>query len=148
MTKKTINIMKTKLIALFTLLCMVLGLTACSIFSGSSSDKNFMSLTTFQVLENSRNGSACLAHDRDWNVYYVISLSCQLYKSEMYYDRKDISGRYYILGTYAYRTKGGDNKTVRAIIRRENYNSMDQTEHRWFNSMMKDVLSYYYEYEH
>ena len=133
--------MKLRLLLYIALICTC----TCSCKT-TSYTRTLRNITIFQTLENGRYGSSGLAKDKDWNVFYVISVRTHIYDNEMYYDGKNISGYYYIVGTYAYETKSGAIKTVRALVRRENYNSMDPQERMHFKSLLRNILTYYYEF--
>ncbi len=85
--------------------------------------EKWLNIECFQTLENSDDFSICLAKDYNWNVYYIIHLTCPTSnKTEVYYDGKSLSGKYVFIGTYSYENKEGSTKTVQAYMSKENFN--------------------------
>ena len=60
----------------------------------------------------------------------------------MYYDGKNISGAYVLVGTYTYETKGGDTKTVQACRKKNNYNDLYNYDKEFLKELLDIALSY------
>ncbi len=129
------------------LTCLILLglLTSCGIQS-LTTDNNYgyVSIECFQALENYDHVSVCLAKDSDWNICYVVSLKnlCDNNNAEMFYDGKNISGNYVLVGTYQYESKGGSSKTVKALMRKDVYDCLYNNHKEHLINMLDIVLTY------
>ena len=102
------------------MLCL---LTSCGIENLSTNNNAYISIECFQALRNYGTYSDCLAKDFDYNICYIVSFwnVCNDKDPEMFYDGKNLSGEYVSVGTYTYNTKGGDTKTVQAVMRKQEF---------------------------
>lgn len=60
----------------------------------------------------------------------------------MFYDGKNISGNYVLIGTYRYESKGGSTKTVKALMRKDVYDCYYNNHKEHFINMLDIVLTY------
>ena len=135
------NKMKKILFVCFIALCLF---TSCGIENLTTNNKGYLSIKCFQALYNSSIYSDCLARDYNYNVCYVVSYwcSCNNNDPEMFYDGKDLSGEYISVGTYTYKTKNGDTKTVQAIMRKKEFNEHYNCDKESLKRKLDIVISY------
>ena len=106
-------------------------------------EEKWLTIDCFQTLTNMKECSACLARDNNWNVYYIIHITPVTgTKTEVYYDGKRIDGKYVFVGTYSYKTKGGDDKTVQAYMPKANFYEWYNFDKEALRSLLDNVLSY------
>lgn len=125
---------------------ILLGLcTGCGVQNlTTKNNSGFVSIECFQALSNYDHVSDCLARDSDWKVCYVVSLynPCNNDDAEMFYDGKNISGDYVLVGTYQYETKGGSTKTVKALMRKDIFSCFYNNHKENLKEILDTVLSY------
>ena len=98
---------------------------------------SFLNIKVFQTLSNSKVLSQCLARNSNFDVFYILSFTCPgKEKNEIYYDGKNISGRYVFVGTYSYETKQKIEKTVQAYMPKDNFDDY----YEYNKSELKDLL--------
>lgn len=130
----------------FLLICLILiGFAGCGVQNlTTNNNSGFVSLECFQALDHFDHVSTCLAKDGEWNYCYVVSLEspCTNENAEMFYDGKNLSGNYVLVGTYQYETKGGSSKTVKALMRKDLYNCFYNNYKENLKAILDIVLTY------
>ena len=126
-------------------ICLVMAglFVSCGVEQHTTNNKGHLFIEVFQTLSNGENSSTCLARNSNWDIFYIISLDCpDKTTHEMYYDGKNISGAYVLVGTYTYETKGGDTKTVQACMKKNNYNDLYNYDKEFLKELLDIALSY------
>ncbi len=138
-----INIMKR---VLFTCL-MVIGLfTSCGTTQLSTNGSSYLTMNVFQALFNKDGYSGCLAKNLNNDLFFIFSLessrSPNKSMNELYYDGKNISGNYVLVGTYSYETKSGYQKIVQACMKKSNYDEVYTYDKDYLIGMLDVILEY------
>ena len=123
---------------------MLVGLlTGCETMQNTTTKNGQLNLKVFQTFYNTEKESVCLARNLNWEVFYIISLECPgKTKAEMFYDDKNISGYYNVVGTYTYETKEGNQKTVQACMKKSNFDDLYNYDKGYLKSVLNLKLSY------
>ena len=135
------NMMKKFLFVCFITLCLF---TSCGIEKLTTNNQAYINIKCFQAIYNSTIHSDCLAIDYNYNICYVVSFWCTCNDNdpEMFYDGKDLSGEYVSVGTYTYKTKNGNTKTVQAIMRKKEFYEQYNCDKESLKEKLDVVLSY------
>lgn len=105
-------------------------------------ETKWLNVECFQTLDNVEEASCCLARDKNSNVYFIINITCPTgTKGELYYDGKQLMGKYVFVGTYSYISRGGD-KTVQAYMPIGNYRELYDYSPEYLKKMLDIELSY------
>lgn len=92
---------------------------------------------------NTSDYSLCMASGNYRDAYLIIHFTCPpSQKSEVYYDGKQISGYFVLVGTFTYDSEGNGRVTVPAYMARENVREWYNFDKEALIGLLDTFLSY------